>query len=229
MAHTEKADKLYLAKARRRRGLQQTHFYCQLCRRQCLDQHGFALHAKSQSHMRNLEDKLAQHGGDAEKLLRTFSDEFERAFLLKLKSAHGEKLVGLNSCYQEYITDKDAVHLNATRWTSLTRFAIHLRDSGKCRLENVDNGSGEKWLIGYKREPTRREGEKQDLEKQELLEYIDEIVLDEDKVQDKITQDIPTGKVATLEPAPHDQLKDASRAQPLSAPRKKVAFKLKKK
>lgn len=138
------AENKYQEKQRRRRGLQKTRFYCQVCARQCLDENGFSCHVKSDVHMRNLRKQLAGNepgaagATAAAALIARYSDQFAAAFLALLRRTHGDKPVALNRFYQEYIRDRDHVHLNSTRWRSVTAAARHLHAAGRCRLIALD-------------------------------------------------------------------------------------------
>lgn len=61
------------------------------------------------------------------KFKEKFSLEFERSFLTDLGRRHHTNQVKANSFYSEYITDKEHLYMNATRWTSLTEFVKCVR------------------------------------------------------------------------------------------------------
>lgn len=50
-----------------------------------------------------------------------------------------------NRVYQEFIQDKNHLHMNATRWVTLTEFAKHLGRSGIARVDETDKG----WFIAW--------------------------------------------------------------------------------
>ena len=58
--------------------------------------------------------------------LDEFSRDFEKGFMRILSHRHSTKRVKANSVYQEYIADKQHVHMNATTWGSLTAFLKYL-------------------------------------------------------------------------------------------------------
>jgi DNA/RNA-binding protein KIN17 len=150
-----KADQKYQEKQRRRKGLQKTRFYCQLCERQCMDENGFKLHAQSETHMRKLKMSMEKHTGNPQNIVKEFSEQFHTDFVRALRIAHGRKKVGLNQMYQEYIADKDHVHLNATCWRSLGAYARYLQGTGECTVVQGDSESesGERWWVAYKEKP----------------------------------------------------------------------------
>lgn len=45
-----------------------------------------------------------------------------------------------NKVYNEYIGDRHHIHMNATRWTTLTDFCKHLAEEGICRVEEGEKG-----------------------------------------------------------------------------------------
>lgn len=139
----KEAESKYLAKAKRRRGLQKTRFYCQICERQALDENGFKCHVKSELHMNNVKKKLEDNGGNTQKVVDEYGEKLEADFLRLLRISHGEKLISLNKFYQEYISSKDHVHLNSTRWKTVTGFAHHLAKKGKIQLVGSSDGDGD--------------------------------------------------------------------------------------
>ncbi len=69
-------------------------------------------------------------GENPQKYIQGFSNDFQRDFVTLLRTAHGEKWIGVNRFYNEYIRDKEHVHMNATRWSSLTEFSKYLGREG---------------------------------------------------------------------------------------------------
>ena len=104
------------------KGLQKLRWYCQMCEKQCRDESGFKCHTSSESHQR----QLLLFSDNSGKFLDSFSREFESSFINLLKRAHGTKKTFANQVYQEYIKDKEHVHMNATKWVTLTGFIQHL-------------------------------------------------------------------------------------------------------
>jgi hypothetical protein len=60
-------------------------------------------------------------------------------------SSFGTKRVRANQVYQEYISDKSHLHMNATRWVTLTEFVKHLGRSGIARVDETDKG----WFLAW--------------------------------------------------------------------------------
>ena len=85
-------------------------------------------------------------GEDPRKHISDYSSQFQRDFLQLLRTSHGEKKVHMNHFYQEYIANKEHVHMNATRWPSLTEFAKHLGREGLCRVEDTEKGLQVSWI-----------------------------------------------------------------------------------
>lgn len=52
----------------------------------------------------------------------------------------------INQVYQEYISDKTHLHMNATRWMSLTEFAKHLGRTGVCHVDENEKGVFVAWV-----------------------------------------------------------------------------------
>lgn len=69
-----------------------------------------------------------------------------RNFLELLRTTHGEKKVHINQFYQQVIADKEHIHMNATKWNSLTQFAGFLGREGYCRVEETEKGLFVAWI-----------------------------------------------------------------------------------
>ncbi|CCF57884.1 hypothetical protein KAFR_0D02370 [Kazachstania africana CBS 2517] len=127
----------YLSKKMKAKGLQKLKFYCQICLKQCRDENGFKQHIKSPSHLAKIS-KITKDDIDS------FSIKFEKDFLRLLRLSHGEKKIEANKFYNEFIQDKDHTHMNATRFTSLSKFIQHLSKTGKVKIYGLDSISGNK-------------------------------------------------------------------------------------
>jgi len=79
------------------------------------------------------------------RVLSEFSGLFLKGFLDTLSHRHGTKRVLANTVYQEYISDKDHVHMNSTAWSSLSGLCKFLGREGKCVVDETEKG----WYIQY--------------------------------------------------------------------------------
>ncbi|EON66012.1 hypothetical protein W97_05255 [Coniosporium apollinis CBS 100218] len=134
MPRAEVGSTKHLSNKMKSKGLQRLRWYCQVCERQMRDENGFKCHVQSESHVR----QMLLVGEDPKKHIARYSEDFKRDFLQLLRTSHGEKLTNLNHFYQEYIANKEHVHMNATKWPSLTEFAKYLGREGICRVEDVE-------------------------------------------------------------------------------------------
>jgi DNA/RNA-binding protein KIN17 len=138
MPKAEAGSTKWVANKMKSKGLQRLRWWCEPCQKQCRDANGFKCHAQSESHTRNLQSV----GEDPKKYIQNFSNEFQRDFVSLLRTAHNEKFIGVNKFYNEYIRDKEHVHMNATKWSSLTEFAKHLGREGICHVkEDEEDGT----------------------------------------------------------------------------------------
>lgn len=110
-----------------------------MCNKQCRDENGFKCHLTSESHKRQME----LFGQNPHRVISGFSEEFETTFLEHLKRAHPFSRVSANVVYNEFIQDKHHVHMNATKWLTLTEFVKYLGRTGKCKVEDTPKG----WYI----------------------------------------------------------------------------------
>jgi DNA/RNA-binding protein KIN17 len=81
-------------------------------------------------------------GEDPRKVINEYSAQFQSDFVKLLRTGHGEKKVNVNRFYNEYIANKEHVHMNATKWPSLTEFAKFLGREGICRVEEDEKDDG---------------------------------------------------------------------------------------
>ncbi|XP_035531485.1 DNA/RNA-binding protein KIN17 [Morone saxatilis] len=145
------------------KGLQKLRWYCQMCQKQCRDENGFKCHCMSESHQRQL--LLASE--DPNKFMDYFSDEFKSDFLELLSRRFGTKRVHNNIVYNEYISDREHVHMNSTQWETLTDFTKWLGREGFCKVDETPKG----WYVQYiDRDPEtiRRQEEQARKKKQDL-------------------------------------------------------------
>lgn len=141
MGKAEVGSTKYIANKMKSKGLQRLRWYCQICEKQCRDENGFKQHTQSEAHVRG----MLLVGEDPRKFINDYSNQFKRDFLHLLKTAHGEKKVHMNNFYQEYIREKEHVHMNSTKWGSLTEFAKELGKSGTVRVEEGERGLEIQW------------------------------------------------------------------------------------
>ncbi|KAK1760940.1 domain of Kin17 curved DNA-binding protein-domain-containing protein [Echria macrotheca] len=136
MPRAEVGSIKHLSNQMKSKGLTRLRWYCQICERATRDENAFKMHCQSESHTR----RALEVGRDFKGAQEGFSREFERNFVQLLRTAHGEKEIHANRFYQEVIADKTHVHLNATKWHSLTEFVKHLGRSGIVRAEEKEDG-----------------------------------------------------------------------------------------
>lgn len=170
MPRAEAGTTKAIANQMKAKGLQRLRWYCQACQRQMRDENGFKCHVASESHVRN----MVTIGEDPRKAINEFSNEFKRDFVQLLRTGHGEKKVNANHFYQEYISNKQHVHMTATKWNSLTEFCKYLGREGICRVDidekNEERGGASALMISWidnspeamRRQETLRKKERQD-------------------------------------------------------------------
>ncbi|KAI5123141.1 hypothetical protein M0805_000844 [Coniferiporia weirii] len=141
MPRAEVGTAKYLANAMKSKGLQRLRWYCQVCQKQCRDENGFKCHAQSESHLR----QMLVVGENAGTHISSYSSEFQSDFVTLLSRRFGTKRVHANRVYQEFIQDKHHMHMNATRWVTLSEFVKHLGRSGIARVDETDKG----WFIAW--------------------------------------------------------------------------------
>ncbi|KAK7749905.1 hypothetical protein SLS53_000487 [Cytospora paraplurivora] len=142
MGRAEVGSTKWVSNQAKSKGLGRLRWYCQVCSRQMRDENGFKMHVQSESHVR----QMLVVGEDPKKAIAEYSKQFSDEFLRQLRTSHGTKAVHMNHFYQEYIANKEHVHMNSTRWGSLTEYAKYLGREGLCRVEETDKGLHIAWV-----------------------------------------------------------------------------------
>uniref|UniRef100_UPI00358E4829 DNA/RNA-binding protein KIN17 n=1 Tax=Myxine glutinosa TaxID=7769 RepID=UPI00358E4829 len=123
------------------KGLQKLRWYCQMCQKQCRDENGFKCHCMSESHQRQL--LLASE--NPSDFMDFFSNEFLTDYMDLLQRRFGTKRVHNNIVYNEYIGNRHHVHMNSTKWETLTDFTKWLGREGYCKVDETPKG----WFVQY--------------------------------------------------------------------------------
>eukprot|EP00055_Hartaetosiga_balthica_P006713 m.21752 g.21752 ORF g.21752 m.21752 type:complete len:448 (-) comp5385_c0_seq1:96-1439(-) len=131
-----------IANRQKAKGLQKLRWYCQMCEKQCRDENGFKCHMTSESHQR----QLLLVAENPQRFVHKFSKDFETTFMRLLRRRYNTRRVQANLVYQEYIADKEHLHMNSTRWTSLTEFVKHLGREGLCLVDETPKGWFIQWI-----------------------------------------------------------------------------------
>lgn len=181
MGKAEVGTPKYLANKMKAKGLQKLRWYCQMCQKQCRDDNGFKCHIQSEAHQRQLL-LFADCPG---KFLHNFSKEFTDGFMDIVRRRHSSKRIKANKVYQEYISHKDHIHMNSTRWLSLSEYVKWLGRSGQCVVDETEEG----WYIQYiDRSPEARESQ----EKKDRKEKADKD--DQDRMMEFIEKQVERAK-----------------------------------
>ncbi|KAL2268555.1 hypothetical protein VTJ83DRAFT_3401 [Remersonia thermophila] len=142
-----------LNKKMKQKGLTRLRWYCQICEKACRDENAFKMHCQAESHLR----KALEAGENFKSVQEDYSRQFLHEFVRQLKTSHGEKSIHANKFYQEIIARRDHVHLNATKWHSLTDFVKHLGREGIVRVEEKEDGLFIAWIDDSPEAMRRRE------------------------------------------------------------------------
>lgn len=122
-------------------------FFCEMCKKQCKDANGFKCHCNTEYHkqMMKLLSENPQH------FIEKYSSEFESSFIQLLKRKYLNTPVDACKVYGQFAHDRNNVHLNSTKWTTLTSFLQYLANENKCELIKTDNG----WNLLYSEDEKR--------------------------------------------------------------------------
>ncbi|XP_032674859.1 DNA/RNA-binding protein KIN17 [Odontomachus brunneus] len=189
----------YIANKIKAKGLQKLRWYCQMCQKQCRDENGFKCHTMSESHHR----QLLLFAENAHRYMDQFSRDFSKGYLNLLKRQFGTRRVPANRVYQEYISDRGHIHMNATQWLTLTAFVKWLGRTGQCVVDETEKG----WYITYiDRDPEtlatqERKAKKEKMDKDDeerLMDFIGKQV--EKAKQDIKEEENETFKIPLMRP-----------------------------
>ncbi|EKX41000.1 hypothetical protein GUITHDRAFT_159923 [Guillardia theta CCMP2712] len=157
------------------KGLTKLRWYCQLCQKACRDENGYKCHTMSESHLRQVRVFSESPGS----FIEYYSREFEDAFMEVLRRKGEHVRTKANSIWMEVIADRHHVHLNATRWVSLTEFVKYLGREGKAEVDEDEEG---KWYVRY----VNRDPEK--IRRQEALAKKEKMDLDDHERAQKMVE-----------------------------------------
>ena len=97
-----------------------------MCAKQCRDANGFKCHCTGEAHLRQMEI----FGHNQGRFISGYSEEFQKDFLNLMATSHRNSRVCASIIYNEYIGNKSHVHMNSTKWTTLTEFVKYLAGAG---------------------------------------------------------------------------------------------------
>ncbi|KAI9015560.1 domain of Kin17 curved DNA-binding protein-domain-containing protein [Hyaloraphidium curvatum] len=203
------------------KGLQKLRWYCQMCEKQCRDENGFKCHCASEAHQR----QMMLFAENSRKYMDTFSTQFKDEFLKLLSRRFGTRRVMANLVYQEYISDRHHVHMNATQWSSLTEFVKWMGKEGICEVEDTEKGWFIKWVDRRPETLARKEAElrkaRSDRDDEERQAKLLEEQIERAKAQAVEVETTATELVRTNEDEKVKvELKPAFSMKPLAAPKK---------
>lgn len=181
------------------KGLQKLRWYCQMCQKQCRDENGFKCHTMSESHQR----QLLLFAENPDKYIDQFSEEFLDGFMELLRRRFGTRRVHANQVYQEYIADRNHLHMNATQWETLTEFVKWLGRAGHCTVDETEKG----WFVTYiDRDP-------ETIRRQEALVKQEKMKLDDEERMAKFFQKQMERDLEKSKPKPESVYTELKREQ----------------
>ena len=103
-------------------------------------------HKLSESHQRKMKLFIAA----PQKFMGQFSKEFDHGFMQILRLKGGRR-VKANEVYQDYIANRQHIHMNATVWSTLSGYVMYLGKTGKAKVERAgeNEGNGRGWYVTY--------------------------------------------------------------------------------
>lgn len=194
------------------KGLQKIKYYCEMCKKQCRDANGFKCHIESESHQR----QALIVAENPEKFVNEFSQQFMDGFLYILKTRYRSTKVLANTVFQEYIKERDHIHMNGTRWTTLNDFGQWMDQQGIVHAEPsergimvtyIDNDPEKKKreeLKAQSEERVRQAEEKRKLEIEKQMEAAKQLLRDQDQDDERKPDEIPNikKKINNYKPPP---------------------------
>mmetsp|Transcript_38863 Transcript_38863/g.91939 ORF Transcript_38863/g.91939 Transcript_38863/m.91939 type:complete len:400 (-) Transcript_38863:81-1280(-) len=148
------------------KGLTKLRWYCQLCEKACRDENGYKCHTMSESHLR----QVRVFADNPAEFVDSYSKEFHDAYLdvLKRKGEHVRSQA--RALYHEVIADRHHIHMNSTKWLTLTEYVLYL---GRDGIAEVDQDEEGKWFVRYINRDPEAEARKAALERKERMDMDD--------------------------------------------------------
>lgn len=101
------------------------------------------------------------------RVIDQFSQEFLDGFVSLLSRRFGTRRIKANAVYQEYIQERHHLHMNATRWVTLTEFVKHLGKEGIVHVDENEKGFFISW-VDNSPAALKRQAALQKLERQKM-------------------------------------------------------------
>jgi len=115
---------------------------------------------------------------------------------------HGTQRVRANAVYNEYIQDKHHIHMNSTRWVTLSEFIKYMGREGLVRVDENEKGFWVSWVdtspkaLARQAEMQKRERADEDDEqrqRKQLKEQIERARLQAEALKEKMGGDVEKG------------------------------------
>lgn len=97
-----------------------------------------------------------------------YSEEFLSSFMEHLRRCHPSTRVSAKVVYNEYIANKDHIHMNSTKWLTLTDFVKFLGREGYCKVDQTEKG----WHLVYQKKDIEQELEEERKSKRHKAEKV---------------------------------------------------------
>jgi len=124
-------------------------------------------------------------GDNPGRYLAGYSKDFEKGFNDILRRQYNEKRVLANAVYQQYISDKNHVHMNSTCWVTLTSYCRHLERTGKAVIDQTEKGW---WITWCLKDPEQEARERKQAVKEKMA------LDDEERIKQYIDEQIERAK-----------------------------------
>ena len=148
------------------KGLTKLRWYCQLCEKACRDENGYKCHTQSESHLR----QVRVFAESPEAFVEFYSKEFLDAFMEELRRKTENVRSKATSIWKSVIAERHHIHLNATKWLTLTEFVKYIGREG---MADVDVDEEGKWHVRYINRDPAAEERKKALERKEKMDQDD--------------------------------------------------------
>ncbi|PLW24277.1 hypothetical protein PCASD_09257 [Puccinia coronata f. sp. avenae] len=211
MPKAEKGTPKAIANAMKSKGLQRLRWYCQVCEKQCRDENGFKCHTMSEGHVR----QMLVVGENAGKYINDYSENFKKDFLALLSRRWGTKRVLANMVYQEYIADKNHLHMNATQWVTLTEFVKQMGREGVLHVDETEKGLHMAWIDSspqaLARQAAHQAKERADMDDEQRMRKLIAEQIDKANREQAARTGTTTGTDATTDAQPSAAIPDQER------------------
>jgi len=143
-------------------------------------------------------------GQNPGQIVAQYSYQFESDFMAHMRVCHPNARVSANKVYNEFIKDKDHIHMNSTRWLSLSGFVQYLAKKGLVKIEQSPKG----WFMQLIRKDDEHDLKRNKRRDRDAAEKLDDV-----RQMKEIEKQIKKAATQTEDAAEHEAPTELAREE----------------